>query len=386
MHDLRAAPRWSKTTVVVVLVVFGLVLIVAVAILWGWNSFQESQAKAAREAADVKARSELELLQRELGIFFRGLLGRAERGTGPKHLQTLRLSSEHGRFVREMFLYEDTGVFRWVDPAYRVFVPADLVREEAREQAKGREECDRRSRLVTEKARKEGALAALPDRIQLVDRWGLLQTTEVGSSRPYAHGLALTRYMVKAATQVAAAQEGRIAPATARRVLLLAAEMDTLWQGHETARGLTARLDDVRSQMEALLLLLPKGLRDDLDLEIKRYRQYVALLRDDNLRVPVTSAVRKLERSTGRFVLYEQPELLGIARVGGGYTTVLRLRAEEVASTRTPRSPASRPPWSCRWTTRRRSCRSACRSAWPSSARGIRWATRGPCPTCSCGC
>ena len=80
MQDLRAAPRWSKTAGIVVLVVFGLVLIVAVFGLWALTAQIDEDREDRLDKARVDGANLLKEADAGIG---RRLAGSARPATAP---------------------------------------------------------------------------------------------------------------------------------------------------------------------------------------------------------------------------------------------------------------------------------------------------------------
>jgi signal transduction histidine kinase len=330
MQDFRAIPRWSKATVVVVMVVFTLVLIVTAFALWGLDSYRENVRNDERARADLDAKRALEETRQQIDGRIDWLLNRAARGRGPEHLKSLRASDP---LVDELFFLDEEGVFRWVDPAWRLEAPLDWIEATSAAQVVDEEHLAR----VAE-AKPDGFKATLPLWREAVRKWGLATGVLAGRPGRTSRGLVLTVAMLANASAVVDEDPGHLPAAELREILLSALEQEALWSERRDVRLLPEMMRRVGRQIAAYIEALPDDVRDDLEWEARRFRHYRDLLEDRVLLETLKGAVSALERDDieGRFVLHTRPELLGVSRDPRGrqhtHTLVVRLDRDAVGN------------------------------------------------------
>ncbi len=330
MHDLRTAPRWSKTAVVVVLVVFSLVLVVAVFGLLAFKSDQDARAVKARNAARVKAHTLLGELVGQVGKRFNGVIlraglrddGLAQSGSAEEQLRgrlELRQYVDgpvHGRLVRAVVRIDPTvaaGVVDWPGGRYHLFLGQQEIEARAERQAKTRAKGHALFARAREVEIKQGAVAALAVYRELVRRYGLLayvDESEAGgawdpdSRIPY--GLSWAVEMLRVATNALTADPEAVPGEALHDVILRALETALLHQGR-------ARMDDLaQSKLAAFeiglartLAKVPEARRGLLAWEAAQFRGFrEAAVAGMPPRGHLLSITREAaERGPGRYVL-----------------------------------------------------------------------------------
>jgi two-component system phosphate regulon sensor histidine kinase PhoR len=329
MQDLRAAPRWSKTAVVVVLVVFGLVLVVAVFGLWAFSSDRDLGRQQARERSRRRANGQLESIQQVVTRRFEGLLHRAAEVDSAERLQAIRSSPVHGPLVREIFRLDADDAVRWIDGEYRLFdSPARIKAESESQRVHG----DREAKLKEDRREsqlKQGDSGALRVWQKLADGFGLLLRHVGGDSEGYPVGVGYAVRLLQCAASVAESRGEAVSPEVMRRALLRALEIEALNAGRTGVKqpNLEHKLSELRSEMDRLLDRLPAETSSALRWERDRFRRYRAWVGDPLRYATLLAAVRKAQGigKEGRFVIFEEPELLGVIWGSGEHTLVVRL-------------------------------------------------------------
>ncbi|MDF1700703.1 MAG: HAMP domain-containing sensor histidine kinase [Planctomycetota bacterium] len=340
MQDLRAAPRWSKTAGIVVLVVFGLVLIVAVFGLWALTA----QFDDARKDRLVKANADgivlLKDVQAAIGRRLEGVVTRAyelhrklegdgwrERQDASRALQGYLEGPAHGQLASWVVRVDDARAVRWIGGRYRMWVRADdRIRIAAlQDGAEGAQTVLRDEAM--ERRKQEGARAALEPWTELVSEYGLTARAPAldpdGALFPF--GLGWTVQMVRAAADALGEDPTSLPPAVVRDVLLRAEEMLVL--NGQLGRLPTASYEgyarDLSHQVRRLVAHTPDAQRESLVWERSEYRRVLAQLvdprRGESLRAELFAerlqATRRRERrvtvapqAAGLFGIYTLPD------------------------------------------------------------------------------
>lgn len=337
MQDLRGAPPVSKTTIVVVLVVFGLVIVVGVFGLLAFSSYEDLRRNDMREAAVREARGELDDIQRQLNRTMDGLLARVGRVDGPDALRKILASPGHGPLVREIFRFEavdddPVGDIRWVDSDYLLYTSPERIEAYADFQARRVDMREKHFEEIEQRKPAEGAAAVLPLWHQVASGWGLEARKTATDSLRQSNGITYAIALLETAWEVADSNPDRVSPATMRAVVMRAVEIETLWEGRKNIKELPRRLATLRSEIRKLLDRLPDDMRTDIEWEVRRYRRYHGYIADTVRRTRLevaVSTIRDPDRPA-RYLIHSDPELLGIVRIGAGTTLIARLNEEAV--------------------------------------------------------
>ena len=353
MHDLRAAaPRWSKTAVVVVLVVFGLVLVVGIFGLWAFQASRDSSLQTARADALVHAKNELDKIQDEVNSRLIGLLQRADGIAsdvgGPE--RSLRQTEQlkkfltgplHGGMAREVFRVQSDdpppgNAVLWFDGRYRMLDAPAAIEAEAARSEKDAEDLVTLKSLASTALPKGGPAAALPHWRQVVQRFGLFTRPDDGSGLGRkADGVQFAAEMLRQGADALEADPASLSPGTARALILLALQVESL---NQVRSGLDSSyvefgLASIAREIEQVLKRLPPAEAATLRWEVHRFRHtrsQVAQLIENGVLLGAVEDVRKKDRF-GEFVLYEplesfeHSELLGIIFGGARECLVVRL-------------------------------------------------------------
>jgi signal transduction histidine kinase len=344
MHDLRAtAPRWSKTAVVVVLVVFGLVLVVGIFGLWAFRASRESSLQTARADALVHANTELDKIHDEIGKHMRGLLERVKniassRGTADaplrptEGLRTFLSGPLHGRSVREVFRVASDepppgDSVLWFRGRYRLYDKPDAIEAEATANETDPERQDELKGLqglAWAAERKSGPLAALAHWRTITERFGLVtRRIKGGSSGRMADGVGFAAEMLKQAANALEVDPQAVSVGDARDVILRALEIESL-HVERTALDeefLAFGLTSINRELELLLSRLPEADASLLRWEVHRFRRTRGQLRplvDNGVLLGAVDDIRNADK-LGEFVVFDgledfdHSELLGIA-------------------------------------------------------------------------
>lgn len=330
MQDLRAAPRWSKTAVVVVLVVFGLVLVVSVFGLWAFSADRDLGRQQAREQARRRANGMLESIQQAVNRRFEGLLHRAAGVESAEGLRDLRRSRLHGPLVREIFRIDAEEAVRWIDGEYRLFDSSDHIEEESKGQQVHRDRAAQLQMDRREHERTGGAGGALPNWQKLADGYGLLVSELEGDLRPHPVGVGYAVQLLRCAATVADTQGESVDPVAMRRALMRALEIEVLNKDRADLKqpNLDHYLAELREEMDRLLDRLPGELGANLKWErdyFRRYHAWVAVPMHQATLITAVRKVKKLGRQSRYYVIHEEPELLGVIVDATGHTHVARL-------------------------------------------------------------
>jgi len=331
MHDLRTAPRWSKTAVVVVLVVFSLVLVVAVFGLWAFNSDQVARAGKAKDEARAKAHTLLETVLGRVRKTFNGAIlragvrddGLAQNGSGQEQLQERRQlrqfldGPEHSALVRAVFRVDPAlaaGAVDWPGGRYHLFLGREVVEERASEQWRTRAKAQALVARAREVVRKDGAAAALGSYRELVRRYGLLayvDEPEVGAWDPdmrIAFGLAWAVEMLHVATNALTADPSSVSAEALHDVLLRALETDVLHRERMRLDSLArSKLEDLDTALERTLAEVPEARRSLVAWEVATFRRFHAAaaagMPPSGHLLSITREA--VDRGPGRYVLYD---------------------------------------------------------------------------------
>jgi two-component system phosphate regulon sensor histidine kinase PhoR len=329
MQDLHAAPRWSKTAVLVVLVVFGLVLLVAVFGLLALTSQRERSESTAREEAFQDGRSLLEQVAREVGKRLDGALNKAaavdaelESASDDGASRALRdflAGGRYGPLVAHAWRVGAAGDVGWLGGHFLLWdMRPRLVARSAKESRDGarRKELTEAAFLA---ARSEGARVALGDWMELAASQGLaVDPPEVGRpAQPLGPGLA--KLLVNAAAD--AAGEASLPASVARNAVLRALELISL----NRILSPNAQLDldlsekEIDAAVERLLGHLPSEVRADLAWEVSEFRagrDFVADGADGSLgnHVDLRAARDALKPDREREVREEGAHIFGVVR------------------------------------------------------------------------
>ncbi len=356
MHDLRTAPRWSKTAVVVVLVVFSLVLVVAIFGLWAFNSDQEVRAGRALDLAKQRAHEELDSVQRAVsaafdGVIFRavqsdeGLAEGAEGGSTVDRLgdrQGLRQlveGAKHGPLVRALFRVDPqvaAGSVRWPGGRYQLLLGPSAVEARADDQMATVDRAHAMRAEVNEARKHEGSLRALEIYRELVGSYGLVAhvfdppTEDPENRTPY--GLSWAVEMLETTTN--ALTEGPVPPDVVHDVVMRALEAEVLYRDRAGLdEGLKrSGLGELRKQLQRVIAKLPEQRRGLLAWEVRRFRTYHDMAKAG---MPpsghlLTVAREAERRGVGRFVIHDsQLAPYGVGNVGSS-VVVLLLDAQAV--------------------------------------------------------
>ena len=343
MHDLRSAPRWSKTAVVVVLVVFGLVLVVGVFGFLTFRADREVRQGRARDRAKVDASGLLEEVHDSINNRLGVLLEEAAERNGrmrTRPVLAVRVALRNfmqggtgdGAFVEDLFQIAKEETVLWLGAHFRMHEsPAVLAAEATRQAVKAKTWALMPSEspldLAREARKRHGVVEALGAWREVVAALGLLVDRLAGEDEAHAVGLGFAVQMLKAARDAVELDPQNLDETRIRNVLLAALEANSLNRGRTelNASSLSAYSASLRAEMDSLLDMLPRAEQDILTWEVDRFRhtrnRAEALLADGML----ANAVRKVQRrGSGHFVVFEEaleeggfPIIFGIVHDGG---------------------------------------------------------------------
>jgi len=333
MHDLRAAPRWSKTTIVVVLVVFGLILVVAILALMAFRSGQESSRQRARNDALLHTKTELAEIQSEVTKQLGGMLERAvgidadSPGTdatlGPtRALRRFLTGDKHGPFVRDVFRVEETDALVWFRGGYRLLDTAARIGIESEDQSDQVDRLKDEKSVAWEVERKSGAKAALAEWQAIANDFGLATHAREHDGALMADGVVFAVQMLSLAVDALDVDPTALDAGAARPLILRALEIESL---NAQRNGLDPEylrfgLEELRREMDDLLSRLPPADAAMLDWEVdtfRRTREQTRAMIGKGLLMGAVAGIRKKDR-LGRFVVpdmvesFEESELFGI--------------------------------------------------------------------------
>lgn len=355
MHDLRAAPRWSKTAVVVVLVVFGLVLVVASFALWAFNSDQEARRGSARIEARAKAQARLERVRTDIGRYFEGMLRRAakvdeglsrDRATASRRRKERRELRDfvertlHGPLVRAVFRVDADaagGSILWPGGRYQLYLGEEHLERRAARQMEGLLKALDLERAADEAQKSRGDAAALDHWRELVGDYGLIAYADEGTDKDFRtpYGLGWAIQMLDCATNALTPDAAAVSTDVLHDVVLRALETAALNTGRTKLDTSFTRhmLRDFDVAMERLLAKVAPGDRELLTWERGRFHAFraeaMARLKSGRL-LGVTA--RAAKRGFGNYVeTDDELKPYGIAIAPAGVAMVL-LDSQAVAA------------------------------------------------------
>ncbi|MDJ0521389.1 MAG: HAMP domain-containing sensor histidine kinase [Planctomycetota bacterium] len=357
MHDLRAAPRWSKTAVVVVLVVFGLVLVVAIFGLWAFNSDQEARRSNARTEARAKAQQRLERVQSQVGRYLEGLLKRAvkaDEGLAQPLTTAARQRKErkelrdfveralHGPLVRAVFRVDPEaagGSIMWPGGRYQLYLGEEHLEARAQRQMEELPQAGDLLNAADEATRTRGHAAALDHWRELVREYGLVayveddEGTDPDQRTPYGLGWAVR--MIRCATNALTPDPAAVPPEALHDAVLRALETAVLNAERPRLDGSYTRWKtrDLETALAQLLEKVAPGDRELLAWEMSRFQAFrteaEVRLRSGQL-LGVTNRVAK--RGFGNYVEHDDElKPYGVAIAPRGVVVVL-LDSQAVAA------------------------------------------------------
>ena len=331
MQDLRAAPRWSKTAVIVVLVVFGLVLLVAVFGLWAFTSQRERDDAKARENAFADGRSLLERVPLEIGDNLEGILTRVrkivdpalERQASDEASRTFEQFMEgklHGPLTRGAWRVGREGDVSWLGGRFLLWDRIDRIEERARQQSREWEEQDVRKTVARTAYQRGGPLAALGHWATLAAEHGLAASEEPEEAgRSFPDGMGYAVRLVTLAAEAAGVDPDGMPPHLARDAVLRALEVESLNRVRRArlTRSFEAYAQEIEDQTARLLGHLPPAVRDPLAWEVQQYRasrEFFALRKPDNYASLITARDRaqKEHPSHHLVVVSEGDQVFGV--------------------------------------------------------------------------
>jgi len=352
MHDLRHAPRWSKTTVVVVLVVYGLVLAVGIFGLWAYRSDRDSSRQQARADAVAYAKTELEDIQREVNKRLQGLLQRVAGiasdpgkqvevpGSVPiartERLKSFLGGNLHGPFVRDVLRVQQNDVLTWFRGHFRMYdQEAARIEAESAGQNEAKEEFNILRGLAWEAERTEGAAVAARHWQAIAFRFPLATNSRTGLEKVEAVGVQYAAQMLGHAADALDLDPDALDAGTVHAMVLRALEIESLnWRRLKLDRAyLNDALADLNRELGNLLSKLPRSVADLLRWEVDRFRATradAAAMVQNGLLMGAVGEVRNQKRY-GNFVVFEQvedfdeSELYGIVSGPDGGSLVVRL-------------------------------------------------------------
>lgn len=349
MQDLRAAPRWSKTAGIVVLVVFGLVLIVAVFGLWALTAQFNDERKDRLVKAQADGIDLLKEVHGDIGKRLAGVVERAQRlhtsleGEGWRFRQhasdDLRSyidGAAHGQLAAWVVNLDGAQAVRWVGGHHRLWVSDDVLRAEARRQDAAEGAQAVLAQEAIDASPREGAAVAVKRWLALVREHGLVTrppSTDPGG-RPYAYGLGWAQRLVYVAATALNEDAESLEPAVIRDVLLTVESVLVLnRQLGRAGPQLESYQRDIAKEVGRLLKHAPDGIRDSLLWELAEFRRVADLvgpsdgrfLRSDLIAVSGKAAQ---EFSQRRVTIAPQgTRLFGINTLGGKESLIVSLDA-----------------------------------------------------------
>ncbi len=343
MHDLRAAPRWSKTAVVVVLVVFGLVLVVAIFGLWAFSSDQDARRVTARDQARVDVHARLEQgVRDDISARFLGLLARLakkdqglESATGSRLLKMRRElramfeGDEHGPLLVSVFRIDPAdagGVVSWPGGRYHLLLGAGEVERRGAAQLRAHLEIADPSADDFGPAadarnveRTQGADVALLQWRELARDFGLVAyAADDGSADPdkrTPYGLGWTVEMLECAIDALTADPTSVSDEELYDVILRSLEIATLHRerGRLDASFVKYKRRHLERQLARLLEKIPEPRRDLPAWEVAQFRLFseeaAARLRTGHLRGMTLKAEKRGDSpyaDGGRYVDHDE--------------------------------------------------------------------------------
>lgn len=349
MQDLRAAPRWSKTAGIVVLVVFGLVLIVAVFGLWALTSRfdderQDRLVKARADGADLMADVQDDIDRRLEAVVTRAqLLHRGLEGDGWEYredasgsLRSFLEGPTHGALADWVVRLDGGEAVRWIGGNHRLWVRSDVLRamaevQDANEAAQAvlRDEAN-------DVRMRQGAAAAVTKWLELARDHGLAarppESDPDGGLFPY--GMGWTFQMMKAAADALGEDEDSLPAPLVREVLLRAEENRVLNEqlGPRAPTAYETYVEKIAIEERRLIAHAPETVRDGLLWERGEFRRVLATLvdpkRGENLRAElIAQRNRAAKDHPGRKVTIapQSNGLFGIYALAGERALVVAL-------------------------------------------------------------
>ena len=347
MQDLRAAPRWSKTAGIVVLVVFGLVLIVAVFGLWALTA----QFNDARKDRLVKAQADgidrLKEVHDDIGKRLAGVVERAQRLHGSLEGEGWRFRSHasddlrsyvdgtrHGQLAAWAVNVDGAQAVRWIGGRHRLWISDDLLRAEAARQDADTGAQEVLAQDAVDAATREGSAVAVQRWLALVREHGL--TTRAPATDPegeaFPFGLGWAKQLVHVAASALNEDAESLPPAVVRDVLLTAESVLVLnRQLGRAPQRVEEYAEDMAHEVRRLIAQAPDRIRDGLLWELAEFRRVAGLVGPGDgkfLRAELFIVSKKAaeEFSQRRVTIAPQgTRLFGINTLGGRESLVVSL-------------------------------------------------------------
>ena len=339
MSELRGLPRWSKTAVVIVLVVFFLVLAVSIFGLWALANSREAAEARARSDALQQAGKKLQKLRdsvREtLSLDLTNYARECDSGSALKRI----IERPGGSLISGAFEVDERGAVRWIDGDVRLWLPPErFAKRTAPDQADSETSAAREDAAAADAAGTQGPDAALKKWMAVTEWYPLVTSQEEGEPKRYPLAVKYATQMLRV-TNEATGRGGGPDVADLRRALRRAIEVETLNAGRKDIRAgdLTAALTELGKQIDEMLAPLPTTGQEYAAWEVQALRDLRDELRDDaGFRQRIDSVVATLRMGMDASPVVEAGDeeiLAAVPRGDEGRVVVFRMHPDRVAET-----------------------------------------------------
>ncbi len=334
MSELRGLPRWSKTAVVIVLVVFFLVLAVSAFGLWALaNSRDAAETRARSDAlqeAGKKLRELRSSVREALSLELTNYARECDSGGALKRI----VERPGGSLILGAFEVDGTGAVRWIDGDVRLWLPPERFAEwTAPANAEDETSAAREEAAAAEAARAQGPDAALKKWMSVAEWWPLVTSQEPGEPQRYPLAVKYATKMLRSANQ---GKGDGPDVADLRKALRRAIEVETLNLGRSDINpgDLKAALAELSKEIDIMLGPLPTTAPEYAAWEVASLRELRDQLREPEFHQRLDSVLSPLRLGVEDAPVVEASDdtlLAAVPRGEAGRIVVFRMRPERVS-------------------------------------------------------